>query len=364
VNHRSVVVRAAERAARLTERLAEPVEHCGEWAAASLNEGHAGVALVHGATDRRTAHAHLSSALRGYRGSVRSALFHGGAAIGFAARVAAGSGPGYRSLLSTVDARVAGAAGRLADDLLDRLRAGERPEPGHYDTVLGLAGLGRYLLAAGVEHRPALDRVLAALVVLAEAGGVADLGLAHGLAGPLALLAIARMHGVRVAGQDEAIGLFAEELAARVIVDDVGSFWPNTTEHDKTRAGWCYGTPGVAHTLHLAALAMAEPAWARLAVDTLRSVLDGPHERWRITDAALCHGASGLLHVTGRLAEHHGEFAGYLPGLAEFVLDHPDPEPVGLLDGAAGLALVLREFADGRTDESSALRWDAALLLC
>lgn len=355
--------RARERAALLTERLAEPVEHRGEWAPASLNEGHAGVALVHGATDRRTAHAHLSLALRGYTGSARPALFHGDAALGFAARVAAGSGGGYRSLLSTVDERVAGATGVLADDLLARLRAGERPEPGQYDTVLGLAGLGRYLLAAGAAHRLTLDRVLAALIELAENGGVVDLGLAHGLAGPLALLAIARRHGVSVAGQDEAIGLLAEELAARVIVDDTGSFWPNTTEDDRTRAGWCYGTPGVAHTLHLAALAVAEPAWARLAVATLASVLDGPRERWRVTDASLCHGAAGLLHVTGRLAEHHGELAGYLPSLAEFVLDQPDPEPHGLLDGAAGLALVLREFADGRPD-NDALRWDAALLLC
>ena len=371
-----IVTRARKRAAQLTERLAVPVEHAGEWSPASLSEGHAGVALAHALTDPRTAHAHLSAALRGYRssgsgsspGPGHQGLFHGDAALGFAARVAAAEGESYRNILLTLDTRVATAAGRLADDLIARLNADQQPDQGHYDTIRGITGLGRYLLAADPRHRPALDRVLDALVALAalatltERAALADLGLAHGLAGPLALLAIAYQHDVRVTRQDTAIAQLADTLSAHVIADAAGDYWPYTTETTKTRAAWCYGTPGIAHALHLAAQALNEPRWARLATNTLRSVLDGPRDRWAITDPAVCHGAAGLLHVTNRLAQHTSDLAAYPLMLAELVLDHPAPKQLGLLDGATGVALALREFADGRP-KNQPLHWDAALLL-
>src|SRR5262249_9549675 len=149
--------------------------------------------------------------------------------------------------------------------------------------VTGLAGLGRYLLAAGPDQRPALEEALTALVRLTEpipvadravpgwwvrqgpgpgpggvvpAQGIFDLGMAHGIGGPLALLAVAARQGVRVAGQAEAIGRIGRWLIARVARDEWGPYWPTSIGFraelrgepgtPPTRAAWCYGTPGVA----------------------------------------------------------------------------------------------------------------------
>jgi hypothetical protein len=222
------------------------------------------------------------------------------------------------------------------------------------------------------------------------AQGIFDVGMAHGIAGPLALLAIGHRQGVRVPGHVEAIRRVGGWLTARVARDAWGPYWPTTigftTEllgaigpNAPTRAAWCYGTPGVARALQLAAPVAGEPGWADLAVATLRSVLDGPPERWRVTNPGLCHGAAGLLHVTTRVARDSGDEAllAHLPGLAERVLAQHDGEAAygfrrhrsadlaGILEGAAGVALALRHFADGAPGEAPGreLHWDAALLL-
>lgn len=427
----TISARARAVADEVAERLADPAEPASAdgWSPESLDEGNAGVALLHAdagnAEGRRRAHAHLAAALRGYGGSERCALFNGDAAVGFAARFAAADGDGYAKLLRTLDDRVVRAARRLAGSLSDAVGdAGRGVMIGHYDVITGLAGLGRYLLAAGPEQSPATEETLTALVRLTEpvvvperpertvpgwwvrqgpgpgpggvvpAQGIFDLGMAHGIAGPLALLAIAYRQDVRVPGQADAISRIGRWLAARVASDEWGPYWPTTIGftaefrgeigvNPPTRAAWCYGTPGVARALQLAAPVAGEPAWADLAVTTLRSVLDGPVERWRITNPGLCHGAAGLLHVTSRVAQDSGDedLRARLPSLAEGVLAHHDADApygfrrhrsadlAGILEGAAGVALALRHFAtagdsggDSGTGERT-LHWDAALLL-
>lgn len=420
----TVAARARAVADDVTERLADPAQPASAdgWSPESLDEGNAGIALLHAdagdADGRRLAHEHLAAGLRGYEGSARCALFNGDAALGFAARFAAAGGDGYTKLLRTLDERIGRAARRLAEALSEAVGAADRGLMiGHYDVITGLAGLGRYLLAAGPDQRPALEETLTALVRLTEpvaltertvpgwwvrqgpgpgpggvvpAQGLFDLGMAHGIAGPLALLAIAYRQDVRVPGQADAVSRVGRWLAARVASDESGPYWPTTIGFTSefrgeigasppTRAAWCYGTPGVARALQLAAPVAGEPGWADLAVTTLRSVLDGPVERWRITNAGLCHGAAGLLHVTSRVAEDSGDagLRAHLPSLAERVLAHHDPDApygfrrhrsadlAGVLEGASGVALALRHFATAGSsgDAGRALHWDAALLL-
>ncbi len=123
------------------------------------------------------------------------------------------------------------------------------------------------------------------------------------------------------------------------------------------RSAWCYGDPGVAVALLLAGRDLDEPAWQQAGVElALRAGRRLP-EQSGVTDAGFCHGAAGLGHLFQRMYQLTGEEE--LAGAATFWIDRTlamcdaaaggagsDPAPVpwqgpGLLEGAAGIALVL-----------------------
>src|SRR5260370_32101807 len=99
-----------------------------------------------------------------------------------------------------------------------------------------------------------------------------------------------------------------------------------------------------------------------MAEQALLAALTDPRQLDATTDASLCHGYAGLLHITGRAAaEASGpELAACLPRLLAALLPPgSDPEPQaaallhppagdpGLLEGAAGIALALHTAATG-----------------
>lgn len=208
------------------------------------------------------------------------------------------------------------------------------------------------------------------------------------MCGPLALLALAWRGGVRVAGQDEAIARIMALLMRWRAEDSAGPYWPRWVTGDHLRDpavtaergpdAWCYGTAGVARTIYLAGLALARDDWQMQAHAVLDGAIAAASDRV-ISDHALCHGWSGLLHIairmwldTGRAAYRNAvsmladrvmsgygsDLAfgfGFPANLAGRTLDRP-----GLLDGAAGIALALSAHASGA---APATPWDSALLL-
>ncbi|WP_369779973.1 lanthionine synthetase C family protein [Streptomyces sp. R33] len=268
-----------------------------------------------------------------------------------------------------------------------------------FDVVSGLTGTGAYLLCR--HHEPATRRalraVLCALVTLcgehtgtphwhtpaAEIRntttrqgfphGLLDCGLAHGVAGPLALLALALGAGIVVAGQTETVTRTAHWLAAQRLDDEHGPHWlgqiappghPTATGPRVIPSSWCYGTPGIARSLWLAATALNDPALRSLAVQALKAVHHRTAaQRSRPSAAGLCHGLAGLLHITTRLAHDtkDPELAHAAAELSENLLaSHASVTTAGpgFLDGASGVTLALLAAA---TDTPPA--WDRALLL-
>jgi hypothetical protein len=425
-----VIRRAADVVSQVARQMADPakvdelVRLSGDprWQPDSLAEGYPALAalfaVLPGSQTRQLAHRYLATAVRQRAVVGGSGIFSGNMALGYAALLAARSDGDYRTLRTAADATAERAVARRVEQLATR------SDPTGYDTVYGLAGMTRYLLATHHDH--ALRTALAALVSLARpclvrgrrlpgwwvasgpdlrpaaAGfsrGHLNLGLGHGVAGPLAALSLALRAGVSVPGQREAVETFARWLADRVRHDGHGPFWPSyvtfeeevgdmTTARPHTRAAWCYGTPGVARALQLASIALSEPAWGDLATAATRSLLDRPQDDWLIRDGSVCHGAAGLLHLTATIAADSADpvLRSRLPCLAQWVLDFlsadtasgfrvppppglpghsgPGEYRLGLLEGVSGIALALGQFA-GVLDPGPdpALPWDAALLL-
>lgn len=389
------------------------------WQRSELSRGHPGLTLLFAelaATDprhRTTARAHLASAAAGTVHS-HGGLLGGVAGLAFAARRAAAGPRDFRRLLATADEGTRQATAVLVDELRRHQlgRSGTTIEG--YDAVSGLSGLGAGLLDSPAADRAALHSVLEVMVALTEpmtahgvvvpgwwlpgrplvygdgpryAAGYFDVGLAHGIAGPLAVLALARIEGARCAGDTEAVERVATWLLRHRRTDRHGPYWPNHLSFaeevgsgpdadERDRGGWCYGAPGVARSLWLAGVALGRPEWTAVAVEAVRATVRRASLVSEHADAGLCHGLAGLLHIAGLMAADSGDaelasaadgFAGrlvtqYRPDAPfGFRCRRPDqaPDRPGFLDGSAGIALALLAYADGGTRTG----WDRALLL-
>lgn len=404
---------------RIAHRLADPDTVLRRrpqpvWWRQSLANGALGVALLHiehartGHTSWNTANAWLQYVTSGpIDDGPGSHLHYGAPALGFVLHRAAAAHPAgdLDGVLATLDARVAALTRLRLDQAHRRIDTGEAPALAEFDTLRGLAGLGAYWLTRH-DHAPDADSLVPAVATylvrlteplapaagrpapadglpgwwtpLAPSGrpssafpdGHVNHGLAHGIGGPLALLALTAIAGLRVTGHDGAIGRILACLDQNRHTDDTGTWWPywTTPRHPghgrQGRPSWCYGSPGLARAHQLAGIALRD--------DDLRavgsSVITGlPLDtRPALRDASLCHGHTGLLHLAGRIADaSNPRTAGIdVLGLHANAVDaaerqHDEPNPAfGLLEGLPGTGLVLAAH-DGLIDSG----WDRCLLI-
>jgi hypothetical protein len=402
---------AVEFAAEIADRLARPdaadLPTDQPWWHQSLAHGAPGVALLHielaAAGIRPFDRAHEWLTVVADKPGARPGGFYGAPAVARALAGAAAVRPGtYRSALAPLARQIAADAHARVDKAHERMDAGMLPLMAEFDTIRGLAGLGAYLL----HHDPdgtALRAVLGALVRLTQPvmlegetlpgwwtltgptgrvedefpGGHGNFGLAHGINGPLALLAQALRRGIAVDGQREAVETICTWLDSWRIDTPAGHRWPYMITRDETRSrpahlrhsganrrpSWCYGTAGVARTLHLAALALGDTARRQIAEDALISAVTDPAQDALVSDASLCHGYAGLARVTALAAvDTTGPVAVQLHALANEMQRHARaqsvPEDPGLLEGAAGIGLAALAAV---TEPSTG--WDTCLLI-
>ncbi|MDX2757308.1 lanthionine synthetase C family protein [Streptomyces europaeiscabiei] len=377
------------------------------WAAQDLAVGAAGSALLHieraraGDGTWQQAHPWIKTAVATpVSAADTSGLYLGAPAAAFMLDCAVtAEAPRYQKALAALDHHVAHLAHRRCDAARTRMRYG-RPASFHeYDIFYGLTGIGAYLLRRSPSGA-AMARVLAYLVRLTRPirhgdlgmlpgwwvdhqpdltpstipAGHSNFGAAHGIGGPLLLLARALHEGVRVDGQEDAIDTLLHWLDTWRQDGPAGPWWPEHLHLGELRTGrpaqrgparpsWCYGTPGIARAGQLAALARRDPARQHLYEDALVRCLTDPDQLSKITDTGLCHGWAGVYQTAFRAAHDASTPAlrATLPDLAAALTRHAQPggDP-GLLQGAAGTALALTTAAHDAAPTSG---WDACLLI-
>jgi lantibiotic modifying enzyme len=329
-------------------------------------------------------------------------LFSGVTGLAFAAWQLSRGGARYRRLLFELDRIIAPRALSLAHSARDR----HGMNVGEFDAISGLSGVGAYLLCRRdrPETAEALHAVTETLVQLCSdhsppfgwhtpcellgdekmcevyPHGNLNLGLAHGIPGPLAFLSLAQLAGLRVSGLTEAIAYTAGWISRQRFDDEWGVNWPTavplvleenngasvvvaapaTAAPDgPSRCAWCYGSPGIARSLLLASQALDRDDLRDLAVSAMDAVFRRPIDKRQINSPTFCHGVAGLLSIALRFRHDLGDslFSEEISKLVEQLLtrfqpdsllgfrnieygDHEIEQP-GLLDGAPGVALVL-----------------------
>jgi lantibiotic modifying enzyme len=296
-------------------------------------------------------------------------------------------------------------------------------EDGDYDLVRGAAGVLAYLVSVPEPDalvRQAVDVLVDDLVWLCTPrpgrpghpwfippehypplgsyredfpNGYVNLGLAHGIPGPLAALCLAASAGYRQHRLLDTIRHVASYLVAVSFADECGRTWgigvpltdagipteietPGRTDRTHPHNAWCYGAPGVACALLAAAQALADNDLRALAIDTFDGALRRVAAHGGFPSATLCHGAAGALAICVRFARDTGSVLARraLPTLTEQLLAHCDPDLLlgvqdleqpgvlldspGLLSGSAGVALALWSAST-----AVPARWERALLI-
>lgn len=407
-------------AVAVAERLLDPgivLSAVPDGGAATLSDGLPGTALLHARLarlDPRFEHAAVEHWARAAEEATRSPRAGGAYGVlgGLAASLIIGSpyladpGVNQKSVARAVRWTSAYAV-NLAEQQASHLRYGGSGTPWHiYDVINGLAGLGRVLLAALVgghtTAEPGLHAALSTLTTMLTAhdgtrpgwwagpsqhppkvatrigpSGAATTGMAHGVAGPMALLARALSADVTVPGQANAVRHAVRWLNRWRTAHG----WPTEltgdeldTGHAAARGGrqtaWCYGTPGIGNALFHAGQALGDAPVTGTA-RTAFSCLPKHPEAWDTEGPTLCHGHAGVMRCAtdvdhavadAAAAAVRGAFGPSRPfGFAHHEDGRQHNVP-GFLTGAAGVALALAEHAHLPAAPVNT-RWDALLLV-
>jgi lantibiotic biosynthesis protein len=285
--------------------------------------------------------------------------------------------------------------GEAVDDALLRLLSRANPWSAPYDLVVGLTGLGVYAQQR-YPHPLAIGCLRLVVERLHECAqhdehglywwtppaeihqesreqypsGRADLGVAHGVAGVIALLGGICGAGVEQAAARPLLEGAVRWLLAHSMPTEAGPtfpLWVAPGFHPwPARCAWCYGDPGIAAALLMAARGAGDAGWEQAAVALACRAAERPASQTGVVNAGFCHGAAGLAHLYNRMYQATaepklGRAAVYwlerTLGFYRLARDNGgswvqgswDPAQrerwtwtgIDLVDGAAGIALVL-----------------------
>jgi lantibiotic modifying enzyme len=227
--------------------------------------------------------------------------------------------------------------GEAVDDALLRLLSRDERWSASYDLIVGLTGLGVYALQR--YPRPVATECLRQVVerlqecarrdehglywwtppaeILDEesrkqySSGRVDLGVAHGVAGAVALLGGICGAGVEQATVRPLLEGAVSWLLAHSVPTAAGPTFPvwvaPAFQPSPARCAWCYGDPGIAAALMLAARGAGDAGWEQTAVALACRAAERPASETGVVNANFCHGAAGLAHVYNRMYQATGE---------------------------------------------------------
>lgn len=341
-------------------------------------------------------------------GIIKSSSMYGGlAGVCFAIYLASCNETRYMRLLNKIEIVL---LTQVEKDYLiplkEKLKNGDPCPPELYELIQGLAGIGLYALKR--RNDSTMNNLIHEIIHLLNKvtqpisvrgaqvpgwyvpqeslflqedrncypQGNFNMGLAHGITGVLSFLSIAKLNGVEVDGQMEAIESICLWLQSKRQNLNGLFFWKghisfedeinHTMIQDSNiynRDGWCYGTPGVARSLYLAGKALNRHDIKQFALDSFCSLFHRPLETLLLTGPIICHGMAGLLLITHFMFQDSQDlflqtqikrlknilwssynskscfgFCDYLPNnKGEYI----ETQKAGLLEGAAGVWLTL-----------------------
>ncbi|EEU79942.1 TPA: lanthionine synthetase C family protein [Enterococcus faecalis] len=219
--------------------------------------------------------------------------------------------------------------------------------------------------------------------------GAINLGVSHGISGPLIVMSKAYESNVKVPGLKEAILSISELLTSSL--DTKHNNWPSmidirklnepNTVFEESRDAWCYGRPGVAFAILKASQALKDKTLLKIACTTMES---GIHSEIGLISPTFCHGYIGVSYIykkfyestkidafdqeakrlmTEAISFYDEKLPFGFPNWEHNINDQNQQEmkmvnTIGILDGVTGILLSLLSMLGNKKTN-----WDAVFLL-
>lgn len=398
------------------------------WDPLTLSHGFPGTIMFFGELDRqfpdqgwdKIAHNHILY-LRKYlqEGSKSISLFGGITGLAFSIWCVSKNGERYQNILSNIDSFIVKETINVLEIEKERQKIEKGVSPAFYDVIQGVTGIGRYLLERGDENSKLHDVLISILnsiidmssPIKNETGtipawyvsnqhqflkkdkikypnGNYNLGLAHGMLGPISLLSLAYLKGIEVDKLRETIESMCEFILSVMRYDENGyPIWPHRLSFEEmtignyevsdTRDGWCYGNSSVSRVLYLSGKALNNTHYQKVALNGFRGIVNRYQDE--IVSPTYCHGKAGLLQCLTRMKIDTSEdfFDNQINALTNDILSQYDNEKplgfydieeldgrrnhiskAGLLEGSSGVGLSLLSLS--RNQEPV---WDKVFLI-
>lgn len=336
-----------------------------------------------------------------------SSLFSGTSGIALAVKACSNNGAYYKSLLQTLDNHLYSQLDVNLNYIINKTDT----EMFDYDVIEGMSGIGNYLLLNNKE-RP-LEKILNYFVNLSKPvshlnfevprwfikkehlfnddekkyynKGILNLGLSHGIPGPLIILCKSYNKNIIVDGQKEAIEKIVGDIIKCKIkgtnqwngMIGLDEYINGAKNSDAVRDAWCYGTPGIAYSLLGASYTLKNNSLYEMSCEAMKESVKNENG---LFSPSFCHGYSGLAYISYKFYCKTKDkfFLNESDRLLEKILSYyTDDAPFGfyniensssniknlnsiaLLDGASGTLLTILELIS----KTNSVDWDSAFLL-
>ncbi|CDR66325.1 lanthionine synthetase C family protein [Staphylococcus schweitzeri] len=313
-----------------------------------------------------------------------NSLFGGLSGIAFSMDIASQNGRNYQNILNNIDDVIVNEIENKLDQILQ-----EPLNPLNYDTISGLAGIGRYLLnridVSGTNVRT-LKRILTyfkeiqysqnSWVVPQESQflesdknyftqGNINLGLAHGVLGPMSLFALCMIKGITIENHQHILKDMYKFIMDKKFCSNYRwlqryDLISERNHFNFIRNGWCYGNTGVMTTMFLIGQALQDEEIIQMSKKVMLQVINDKEEN--LISPTICHGLSSQILMLTIMNLHFelDEVSDYITELTNKLISHYKEDhlvnfidinenkqgefksgKVGLLEGEIGVYLSL-----------------------
>ncbi|MBE5677149.1 lanthionine synthetase C family protein [Staphylococcus sp. SS87] len=317
-------------------------------------------------------------------GQYNTSLFGGLSGIAFSMDLASQNGKNYQNILNNIDGLIVNEIENKFDQILQ-----EPLNPLNYDTVSGLAGIGRYLLNRVDENESNVKALKSILVYFKDiqysknswvvpqesqfletdkkyfTKGNINLGLAHGVLGPMSLFALCVIRGITIENHQQILKdmykfIMDEKFCNHERWLQRYDLISERNHFNYIRNGWCYGNTGVMTTLFLIGQALQDDEIIKMSKKVMLQVVNDKDEN--LISPTICHGLSSQILMLTIMNLHFelNEVSDYITVLINKLISHYKEDylvnfidinenkqgvfksrKVGLLEGELGVYLTL-----------------------
>lgn len=181
-----------------------------------------------------------------------------------------------------------------------------------------------------------------------------DLGMAHGIAGPLFILSLNRNNGIKRDNKDaikSLIEIYKENIYFYNDKFNLNPYYDKNVELKKVlrKNSWCYGLNGISKAIELGANISEDKKIIKLSQDINKQCVDIDNLKIEYKEKTFCHGLSGVFHFIDKFTMNSQEKNSVLDNIEKDLINEiiqNNRGELSILDGDLSILIpiLIRNF--------------------